>query len=99
VEYTNKVVDEWVAYRDGLDSPEILVGANFPHFSRPSLGPTQPPVTQWVAGRSRGQSSRGVALTIHSLIALSIKKVYRYNCTPPCAFMASSRVEFLVYIG
>jgi len=56
VEYTNMDADEWVASSDGLDGPEILVRATFPHFSRTALGPTQPPmcIMLWVWGRSRG---------------------------------------------
>jgi len=39
----------------GLDGPRIESrwGRDFPHLSRPALGPTQPPV-QWVLGLSRG---------------------------------------------
>jgi hypothetical protein len=39
----------------GLDGPRVesRCGRDFPHLSRPALGPTQPPV-QWVPGLSRG---------------------------------------------
>ena len=44
-----------IATRYGLDGPgiESRWGRDFPHPSRPALGPPQPPV-QWVSGLSRG---------------------------------------------
>ena len=44
-----------IATRYGLDGPGIESpwGRDFPHLSRPTLGPTQLPV-QWVPGLSRG---------------------------------------------
>jgi hypothetical protein len=44
-----------IATDHGLDGPgiESRSGRDFPHLSRPVLGPTQPPV-QWVLGISRG---------------------------------------------
>ena len=40
-----------IATRYGLDGPgiEYRCGRDFPHLSRPALGPTQPPI-QWVQG-------------------------------------------------
>jgi hypothetical protein len=83
VEYTNMDADDWVATHDGLDGPEILVGPTVPHFSRPALGPTKPPIMLWVWGCSRGLSSRGVGLTTHPNLTLRIKKEYRYTYTSP----------------
>ena len=44
-----------IATRYGLDCPRIEYqwGPDFPHPSRPTLGPTQPPI-YWVLGLSRG---------------------------------------------
>jgi hypothetical protein len=44
-----------IATRYGMDGPAIEArwGRDFPHPSRPTLGPTKPPI-QWVLGLSRG---------------------------------------------
>jgi hypothetical protein len=57
-----------IATRYGLKGPRVESrwGRDYPHPSRRALKPTQPPI-QWVPGISRGQSSRGVALTTNPI--------------------------------
>jgi hypothetical protein len=58
-----------IATRYGLDGAgiESRWGRDFPHPSRPALGPTQPPI-QWVTGLSpEDKASRGVVLTTHPI--------------------------------
>ena len=71
-----------IATRYGLDGPQIESRweRDFPHPSRPVLGPTQPPI-QWVPGLFRGQSGRGMVLTTHPLLGPRLKKEYIYTST------------------
>ena len=53
---------------------EFHWGRDFPHLSRPALGPTQPPL-QWVPRLSWGvKSGRGMTLTPHPLLVLWSRK-------------------------
>jgi len=64
-----------IATRYGLDGPgiESRRGRNFPHSSRPVLGPTQLPI-KWVLGSFPEKNGRGVALTTHPHLAPRLKK-------------------------
>ena len=54
----------------GLDGPgiESRWRRDFPHLSRPALGPTQPPVTMGTGSFPGVKSGLGVTLTPHPLL-------------------------------
>jgi len=68
----------------GLDGPRIesRYGRDTPHPSSPALGSTQP-LFSGSKSPSRKQGSRGVALTIHPILASRLKKEQSYTSTPP----------------
>ena len=81
----------------GLDGPgiESRLERDFPHLSRPALGPTQHPV-QLVPGLSRGEKSgRGVTLTAHPLLVPLVMKEYSYTSTPPMGRTACTEPQCL----
>ena len=84
-----------VATRYGLDGPgiESRLGRDFPHPSRPPLGPTQPPI-QWVPGLSRGVKRPGCDFDHHPQLAPRLKERAEL-CR---AFMAFSRVNVIFYL-
>jgi hypothetical protein len=75
-----------IATRYGLDGPEIesRCERDFPHLSKPALGPSQHP-KQWVPGLFPGNKAagawRGVDHPPH--LAPRLKKEYSYTSTPP----------------
>ena len=71
-----------IATRYGMDGPGIVSRWGEIFRTRPDRlwGSTQPPV-RWVLGRSRGYSSRGVALTTHLISAEVKERVELYLCS------------------
>jgi hypothetical protein len=57
-------------------------GGDFPHLSRPALGPTQPSV-QWVSGLSRGKVRLGRAADHSPPSSAEVMEEYSYTSTHP----------------
>jgi hypothetical protein len=57
-------------------------GRDFPHLSRPALGPTQPPV-YWVPGLSRGKERPGRDADLSRPSSAVVMKEESYTSTPP----------------
>jgi len=82
----------------GLDGPGIQTrsGRDFPHPSKPALGPTQPPV-QLVPGFYPKVRRRGVALPTHPHLAPRLKKEHSYTSTPPLDLHGNVQGERLCF--
>ena len=88
----------------GLDGPgiESRWGRDFPHLSRPALGPTQPPV-QWVPGLSGGKERPGRDADPSPPSSAVVNKEYSYTSTSPMGRTACTepqclyKVQFTVF--
>jgi len=79
----------------GLDGPRIECqwGRDFPHSSRPAVGPTQPPI-QWVPGLFPRVKRPGRGADHPPSSSAEVKERVAILLLPLWAFVASSRVNF-----
>ena len=86
----------------GLDGPgiESRWGLDFPHLSRPALGPTQL-LVQWIESFPEAKSGRGVTLTPHPLLvpwswkSRAITLLPLWAIRPVESLSACTRVTFI----
>jgi hypothetical protein len=81
--YVNRDISVGIATSYEPDDPgiESRCGRDFPHLSRPALGPTKPPV-QWVPGHSRGKERPGRDADPSPPSSAVVMKEYSYTSTP-----------------
>ena len=85
------------ATRYGLDAPgiECRWGRDFPHPSRPALGPTQLPI-QWILGLFPGGKAAGAWRWPPTSSSVEVKeRLELYLCSPSGVFVAYSRENFI----
>jgi hypothetical protein len=80
----------------GLDGPgiECRWGRDFPHLSRPALGPSQPPV-QWVPGLSRGKDWPGRDADLSPPSSAVVMEGWSYTSTPSLGRKACTEPQCL----
>ena len=80
----------------GMEGPgiESRWGRDFPHLSRPPLGPTQPPV-QWVPALSRSKERPGREADPSSPSSAVVMKGYSRTSTPPMGRTACTEPQCL----
>ena len=67
---------------------------DFPHLSRPALGPTQPPV-QWIPGLSQGKERLGCDADPSPPSSAMVKEEYSYTSTPRMGHTACTEPQCL----
>jgi hypothetical protein len=88
-----------IATHYGLDGSGVVCrwGRDFPHPSRPALGPTQP-FLRWVLGLFPGRSGRGVAVIMHSPSSAEVKErieLYLYSRSGPLRSVLVRTLHFM----
>ena len=85
-----------IATDNGMDGPgiESRSGRDFPHLSRPALGPIQPPV-QWIPGLSWGKEWSGRDADPYIPASAVVRKWQSYTSTPPMGCTACTEPQCL----
>ena len=85
-----------IATDNGMDGPgiESRSGRDFPHLSRPALGPIQPPV-QWIPGLSWGKVWSGRDADPYIPASAVVRKWQSYTSTPPMGRTACTEPQCL----